>query len=58
MTKKEVLEARLGHLAYDQMLLTYSEKFLDTDEQRSHFELKTKLLEEWVSELTEQIQKL
>lgn len=53
---KLTLEARIQHLLYDQMMLLYSDTFIDTDEQRKHFQMKKELLEEWICELREELE--
>ncbi|HUW48153.1 MAG TPA: hypothetical protein VMW36_05380 [Patescibacteria group bacterium] len=58
MRDKITIEARVAHILYDQMLLLYSGQFLDTDEQRVHFEMKKELLERWIYDLREELESL
>lgn len=56
MKDKSLIEARIAHLMYDQMILLYSGGFLDTQEQRDHFEMKKGLLEKWIYDLREELE--
>jgi len=56
VNKKEVQEARLAHLKFDQYMNTMTKPLLQSPEQKEFYLVKEKLLQDWIDELTENIE--